>query len=225
MTTLVLGLYAEGRTDERFLPMVIQRTVERILIQRGRFTIDVLEPIVLNHSIDRKGEDQRILEAARRAVGYHALIVHADADAPSPERALNNRFKPGLERVQQALQAEEQVCDHLAPIIPVQMTEAWMLADPEALRLVIGTNIPARTLGLPTRTRQVEADADPKQTLKQVMQMALAHRPRRRRRVDLGVLYEPLGRQISLERLGAVPAYQRFVEDVTETLIDLHFAE
>lgn len=48
MTTLVLALYAEGRTDERFLPIVIQRTAEEILAQRGRTTVYVLEPIVLS---------------------------------------------------------------------------------------------------------------------------------------------------------------------------------
>jgi hypothetical protein len=46
MTTLVSALYTEGPTDEKFLPIVIQRTIQQILIERGRMTVDILEPIL-----------------------------------------------------------------------------------------------------------------------------------------------------------------------------------
>lgn len=224
MTTLALALYAEGRTDERFLPIVIQRTAERILYQRGRKPVDVFGPVVLNHNIVRtfKGRAECILEAARRSAGYHALIVHADADHPSPDRAAIERIQPGFDLVHRA---KESVCHQLLPIIPVQMTEAWMLADPEALRQVIGTNLETQALGLPAQAHLVESDTNPKQTLNQALQCALAHRPRRRRRIDPGTVYEPLARQINLERLGAVAAYQRFVHDMVQVLIALHLAE
>lgn len=100
-----------------------------------------------------------------------------------------------------------------------------MLADPEALRTVIGTNVQVPVLDLPMRAQQVESDPDPKQTLNQAIQNAYAHRPRRRRRPELGVLYEPLARQIGLDRLSIVPAYRRFVKDMTKALIALHLAE
>ncbi|MCX6030662.1 MAG: DUF4276 family protein [Chloroflexi bacterium] len=226
MTTLVLALYAEGHADERFLPVVIQRAVEQILQQRGRTVVDVMEPITVNHTIDRQfaTRPERILEAARRSAGYHALVVHADADYPTSARALNERFGPGLERVSQARYNRQAVCDHLLPIIPVQMTEAWMLADPEALRTVVGTATQALELGLPAHAHEVESDPYPKQTLEQAIRKALASRPKRRRRIDLNTVYEPLARQISLERLAAVPSYRQFVADMIGVLIALHLA-
>ena len=226
MTDLVMAIYAEGRADETFLPIIVQRGAEQILAQRGRTVVDVLEPIVLNHSIDRAfpTRAERILEAARRAAGYHALVVHADADHPTRERALQERFMPGLERVCQAQQALERVCDKLVPMIPVQMTEAWMLADPEALRAVVGTRASVGDLGLPAHAREVESDPDPQRTLAEAVRNALAPRPRRRRIVT-GDIFEPLARQINLERLGTVPAYQQFASDLTDTLIALHLAE
>jgi hypothetical protein len=105
------------------------------------------------------------------------------------------------------------------------MTEAWLLADPEALRAVIGTNLETHALGLPERAHQVGSLPDPKQTLNQVIQNALANRPRRRRRLDVSTVYEPLARQISLERLGRVSAYQQFVNDMSETLIALNLIQ
>ena len=224
MNSLVLALYAEGRTDERFLPVVIQRTLEQILAQRSRQVVDVPDPIVVDGSIDREysGRAERILEAARCAHGYHALIVHADADHPTPERAMEERIRPGFDLVRQSAEA---VCRQLVPIVPVQMTEAWMLIDSRALREVIGTALDAHSLGLPQHARRVESDPDPKHTLNQVIQIALANRPRRHRRFDIGALYEPLARQISLAQLQAVPSYSRFVGDMTDLLIDLHMAK
>jgi hypothetical protein len=224
MTSLVMALYAEGRTDEGFLPVVIQRTAEQVLARRGNTVVDVLEPIVLNHTIDLqfRARDERILEAARRASGFHALIVHADADYPTSVRALQERFLPGQALVDQARVARESVCDHLVPIIPIQTTEAWMLADHAALCEVIGANLTAEALGIPAHPHQVESDPDPKRTLNTVIQRALAQRPRRRRRIDLRSVYEPLARQINLVRLSSVPAYTQFMADLTQTLIALH---
>ena len=47
MTSLVTALYAEGTTDHRFLPLIIQRTAVQILSQRGRTIVDVLEPMLV----------------------------------------------------------------------------------------------------------------------------------------------------------------------------------
>ncbi|OQA43490.1 MAG: hypothetical protein BWY52_01868 [Chloroflexi bacterium ADurb.Bin325] len=219
MTVLVLALYAEGHTDESFLPVVIQRTAEEILARHGRTVVDVLEPINLNHGIDRQFEtrEERMIEAARRASGYHALIVHADADYPTQVRALNERYLPGEERVRELREIGESLCGNLIPIIPIQMTEAWMLADPIALCNVIGVQALPQALGIPVHPHQVESDTNPKRTLHEVLERALTQRPRRRRRVNLSSIYEPLARQIDLARLAGVPAYARFLSDLTTT--------
>lgn len=215
MQTLVLALYAEGSTDERFLPPVIQRTVEHIVAERGRTMVDVLEPLLVQKNPDISGQAERILDAARQTTGSHALIIHADADHPTAERALTERFQPGLQLVKQA-----GIDHHLIPLIPVRMIEAWLLADPDALRQVIGT----RDLHLPLQAHQVESDPDPKQTLKDVVQRATAQR-RRRRAIRVSDMFAPLARTISLEHLRSVPAYQQFVVDMSAALIELHIIE
>jgi hypothetical protein len=219
MQTLVLALYAEGSTDERFLPPVIQRTVQHIVAERGRAVVDVLEPLLVPKNPDISGQAEHILDAARQTTGYHALIIHADADHPTAERALTERFQPGLLLVEQA-----GIDHHLIPLIPVQMIEAWLLADPEALRQVIGTDMSTRDLHLPVQAHQVESDPDPKQTLKDVVQRATAQR-RRRRAIRVSDMFAPLARTISLERLRSVPAYQQFVTDMSAALSELQIIE
>ena len=216
MKALALALYAEGSTDRYFLPSIIRRTSRLILDRHGQSRLEV-RPVDLIE-INKVGISQNecILQAAQKAIENHMLIVHCDADHPTPEKALKERFLPGYELVQQA---QEQICKSLVPIIPIQATEAWMLAaDHDLLRREIGTNKSARDLGLVSRARQVESDPDPKQTLKEIIRKANEERSRRRREVDLRLLYAPLGREISLERLGNVPSYKQFMKDLTETL-------
>lgn len=225
MNSLMVAFYGEGTTDERFLPSVIRRTAETILCERQTGETLVAEPFVVDRravNTNHEHRTDRILEAARRCANFHALVVHTDADGPTWEVACQQRFKPGEDQVAQAVSDGETVCAELVPIIPIRMTEAWLLADPEALLSVIGTEVEARALGIPTRARLVERVRDPKQKLEGVLRACRTNRGRRR--ISLGTLYEPLGRRVSLERLALVPAYQQFVQDLTDTLVALSLA-
>lgn len=222
MRSLELALYCEGPTDQLFLSIIIQRSSRKILEQykQGSINISRVETIKINKTGLRR--DECVFQAASKAAKYHVLIVHADADHPTREKALLERFQPGYRLVQQA---EEKICKNLLPIIPVRMTEAWMLADHEAMQDVLETALRVQELGLPSKARQVESDPDPKHTLRQIMQRACAERSRRHRAVDLRSLYAPLARRINLERLGNVPSYKQFVKDLTETLKILNLVE
>ena len=215
MRSLELALYCEGPTDQLFLSIIIQRSSRKILEQHKQGSINVprVETIEINKTGLRR--DECVFQAACKAAKYHILVVHADADHPTREKALRERFQPGYTLVQRT---EGKICKNLLPIIPVRMTEAWMLADHEAMQNVLETSLRIQELGLPSKARQVESDPDPKHTLRQIMQKAAAERSRRRREVDLNSLYAPLGSRISLERLGNVPSYKQFMKDLTETL-------
>jgi len=221
--TLVLAFYAEGMTDERFLPTIIRRTAEDLLAARGRTSVEVLDPFVIDHGIKRRfhTQEDRILAAARAAAGYHALLVHADADHATRDRALNERYLPGFRRVQASPQG---ACSTLVPLIPIHMVEAWMLADMDALRDVIGTTADAQQLGLPPTIHQIEDNPDPKALLHQVIRNASAGQTRRRR-VKASEVVEPLAQRVRLDRLGTLAAYQQFRGDLLQALIAERLAE
>lgn len=220
MKTLSLALYCEGSTDRRFLPPIIARTSRRLLDNFQRFDIEVL-PISLVQSESKK-QKEAILLAAREAAGHHLLIIHSDADYPNENKARTERFEPGYQLVQQA---KEPICKDLVPIIPVQAIEAWMLADYEQLQIEIGTKMNAQSLGIPEKARQVETIAKPKQKLREVVQRAYADRTKRHREIEIDILYQPFGEHVRLDRLAEVPAYQRFVSDLTLALRTLNFIQ
>jgi hypothetical protein len=215
MEELRIALYAEGTTDEQFLPSILQRTCEKLIAKNNQKAVNILDPRVIPKHRNITNRDESILQAARDASHFHILVVHADADYHTQERALKERFQPGHELVKRS---NERVCKYLVPVVPVYMTEAWLLIDNEALRSVIGTKMKAHELGLATKARQIEADSNPKQTLKNIVQKAYAHRSRRHQEVDLSIIYRSLGRVIRLEQLENLKAYNQFVHALTETL-------
>ncbi len=224
MKSLVLALCAEGPSDHLFLPIVIQRTSRQLLEQHKQKEVRALPVKSIVPTRAGLGQAEYIVQAACRAVDCDALIVHADADERTSERALRERYQPGYQQVQQMREHREQICKHLLPLVPIQMTEAWMLADQETLlQRVIGTSMNAQSLCLPTRARQIEADADPKSTFNLAVQRAYQHRSRRHRHIDITSYYESLAQQIKLERLHFLPSYQQFVKDLTDTLKTLNF--
>jgi Domain of unknown function (DUF4276) len=196
MGTLSLALYCEGSTDEQFIPPVAMETARRVLAKHKCSDIEVLSIRLIR--VKKKSRPEAILQAAREAYGYHALLIHSDADSPTPDKAKRERYDPGHSAVQST---NEAVCKNLLPIIPVQAIEAWMLADYELLLVEIGTSLDIHELGIPEKASQVEAIAKPKQRLKEVVQRAYASRSKRQRDTDIDFLYEAMGEKINLDRL------------------------
>lgn len=218
MRQLVLALYAEGATDERFLPRIIQRTAEHLLAGYG---VDILDLEVINSSVHRLPTLIGQFEAAaREAKGRHILIVHQDADAPDQESALRERIQPGLDLVHQKPERYQQ---DIVPLIPVRMVEAWMLADPIALCQVIPGCSSPDELNLPQKPDQVEHISDPKAELKRITSTYQARRRRSRSHAYRAKIQGRLADEIAIERLKRVPAYQTFEQKFSQVLRKLHF--
>jgi hypothetical protein len=113
--------------------------------------------------------------------------------------------------------AGTNVCQDLLPIIPIQEIEAWLLADEKALLREIQTNKLGRDLGIPS-LRRIEAIAQPKERLDDIIRIA---NQSRRRKINRDDLYEPLGETVRLEKLASLSAYRQFISDLTNTFINL----
>jgi hypothetical protein len=219
--TLVIAFYAEGTTDIRFLSKIILRTTEQIILNRSQSIISVLEPFPIE--VEKMGNRvQEIRQAAAKAYGYNILIIHADADYEIDEKAFKERINPGFESVQLD-KTEEEFCKDLLAIVPVQMTEAWMLADKEALKEELGTQKNNRELGLSFPLKQVEKIANPKSKIQEIIRIAFKDLPIHKRRIQISSLYSPLGQQVSLDILEKLPSYLKFKTNLTNILIKLNY--
>lgn len=223
MHYLGLALYAEGRTDERFLGPVLQRLCGDICARESRHAVqfnDEILPLTHSSKLQHAPREDRILDAARQAEGaWSILFVHADADGDAP-KARSERAQPGLDKLREVF---DRSCQGVA-VIPVQTVEAWALCDGDALRQVFGTTLGDQTLGLPPSAKAVERLADPKQCLETAFKTSQAG-GRRRRQHSVNERMGALGAQVALPRLRQLTAFQNLEAELKQALRALRVLE
>ncbi len=151
----------------------------------------------------------------------NTLVIGLYTEGETDELAFNERIKPGLDLVKNT--QDETLCKDVIAIIPVQMIEVWMLADIELLIKQLGSTKTRQELDLMFPLKSLEKMADPKSKINQIIRMAFKDLPARKRRVNIGSLYSPLGQQIKLDILEQLPSYLKFKENLTEALIRLNY--
>lgn len=223
MHYLGLALYAEGRTDERFLGPVLQRLCGDICARESRHVVqfnDEILPLTHSPKLQHALREDRILDAARQAEGaWSILFVHADADGDT-NKARRERAQPGLDRLREAF---DQTCQGVA-VIPVRTTEAWALCDGDALRQVFGTTLDDRALALPASAKAVEGLADPKQCLAAAFASSQAGGRRRSSRT-VNERLGALGEQVALAHLRQLTAFQNLEGELKQALRALRVLE
>lgn len=216
---LIIALATEGTTDIHFLKSIIQRTFEKLAFECQE-PVEVFEPICLDKvpgSIEEKA-----LIYANQAIETGAMILclHVDADRSTDDHALENLINPAFQAIDNETKYQE-LHDGLIAIVPVQMTEAWMLADKLLLKQELGTQKNDRELGI---NKHPEDFSNPKQVISEAIQVAKQELTRRRRyKLNIGDLYQPLGQKIKLEDLEVLPSYQKFQNAVRNVLIQLKY--
>jgi hypothetical protein len=109
------------------------------------------------------------------------------------------------------------------PVIPVRMTEAWLLLDETAIRQVAGNPRGRRDLSLPAPKR-VESVPDPKQLLQQCLLTAADCGGRRREQVTKR--FNEHRRQLleRIDRSGPIndlPSWQQLIADIESAIEQL----
>jgi Domain of unknown function (DUF4276) len=127
------------------------------LAQRHGVILDVVTP-----EFDRMDDPpgRRVRDRLERVLGidhdFNVLVVHRDAERASVRHRLDD--------IRRAAESVALAWPTVA-VIPVRMTEAWLLLDETAIREVSGRPTGTDPLELPHPTR-VEAHPDPKAALK-----------------------------------------------------------
>jgi hypothetical protein len=217
MNLLTIGYTTEGKTDKRFLGNIIRRTFEDLsLACTGQ--IEIYEPQHIEITGATTFTD-RILRSAKEAKWAHILCIHADSDANNDENVMQNKITPSFQAVEAEL---GHICKNLVAIVPIQMTEAWMLIDKELLKGEIATTKRSQELGLP-RPNQIENITDPKALIEEAMRRAYSDLPKRRRRPIISELYTPISQKVPLSELLKMPSYEKFQKAARDGLRKLNY--
>lgn len=208
-------LICEGSSDRALVPHLQQ------LLSHCGATPVVGEAIALSTIHDPGQGGDSVLERKIRTIlssesEFDLLFIHRDSDKAGYEK----RSKEIVE----ALGNLELETRHVE-VIPVRMTEAWIVLDEAAIRRVAGNPGGREPLNLP-RPARVEREPDPKNTLETALVTASGHRGHRLRKFKSRFGQH---RRILLEQLPAggpldeVPAWRRLKESLLAFVSERHF--
>jgi hypothetical protein len=168
MARRLSGLFvAEGSSDGPLADIV-----EFLFLQRGT-PVDLSRPDFAPLKVAKDVASR--VEVGLRLVGadVDVIVVHRDADTAGVT-ARNAEIEAAVHQVDSRAQ--------VVPIVPVRMTEAWLLLDEPAIRHVAGNPNGRTPLPLP-KPKEVERLADPKALLAECILTAASVTGRRRDRL------------------------------------------
>ncbi len=220
MSNFILsGLYTEGNTDVRFLQAVVKNTIDDIAFE---CTGDIeTELQVIEIETKGLGFDEEIFNASTKAydLGILILFVHTDADAKDDTGAFKNKINSAKDFLSKQA---DGCCKNVVAIVPVQMTEAWMLADKDLLKSEIGIDENNAVLGISKNPEEIN---NPKAVIENIIRLSKENLTKRRRGkgLDISDLYQIMGQKIEISELEKLPSYSKFRNSLKLVLKELNF--
>lgn len=149
MTTRVLTFTVVGDgTSDRVFTSIFEWLLGGKLGETP-FVVNMAERI---HCPSNKLADR--VQSAQKAYPSDVILIHRDSE--------NAPWRDRVNEIENAVSGLG--LKYWIPVVPVRMTEAWILADSNAIRRAAGNPMGNSDLQLPVRARW-ESDPDPKQKL------------------------------------------------------------
>lgn len=210
---LYIAFCGEGPTDERFLINLPERIIRDYLFQEN-ITADISWLTIKKFG----NSEESVISASIQSKSQDFLILHTAADCRSVDICFDNRFRTGLNRIDEL--EREEACKNIVLLIPVQETEAWVLCDKSKLKDLIETDLDYNTLNLTYRLGRIECIANPKSIIENAINIHKNSLPKRKRKfaVNISEIYERSGHEVDMNQLEYLESYRLFKGHLLEML-------
>lgn len=210
---LAYALFCEGPSDFAYFEVLIPRLIDSIVSDLGIRPVDRPDTPTLRLGRPNRTVEAVAMEACRAKDAIHLAFIHADTGGRNQEGAVNARSVAYCTKM-------HEICDFPQPrcvlLRPRHETEAWALADPNAVLEALGHRGPAAGLGLPDNPREAERHQDPKSCLDSALRRA-TNNPRR----QASALLPGIAQRQSIAELRQSPSFSDFESRLKTALQDL----
>jgi hypothetical protein len=198
MTPISSTLVADGSSDRMLIPL-IQNALK-----------EIYPNLTFSDVIFSGAKGASLEERVAKTVEQYSsdlLFVHRDAEKQPPQKRLDEiKLAAGVEFQQK-----------IVAVIPVKMTEAWLLCNEEAIRCAVGNSKGVSNLDLPSGARIESCDA--KDVLDAALIQAVDHNARRRRKFyPQDYRYRVAELCTSRQKLLLIPSYKDFEDRLRSAL-------
>jgi hypothetical protein len=201
----------EGATDRAYFDIIIPLVMEDLVRRRG--TCETTVPQAAAVEFDRSG---RLVEAVaadicREQEAFHIMFIHADTGGRALEAGMGHRSEDYRD-------AAFALCgfplERCVIIAPRHETEAWMLADRNAVGGALGYRGDLAALGLPANARDAERLVDPKA----VLDAAISEVRGRRSPLSVQQLIPAIAQRQDLVKLRSAASFRAFENALAQAL-------
>lgn len=193
MTVVVTGLVADGTSDRALIPLIK-------LLLKEHLQIPFEEPQFID--VERHNLTEKIKHATEK-FSLDVLFVHRDSE--------NEDWDKRAKEIEKSTPTTNQI--PIVPVIPVKMTEAWLLADAFAIRSAVGNPNSKVALALPNHKKIEQSSAKP--ILLEALAAACELGLNRRRRFKPEQYRQRVAELVSdLESLRKIPSFKRLEIDL-----------
>lgn len=214
MTYVSWAILHEGNSDQFYFSIVIPALMEELVCARGTRNATIPQaPAVVLGAMGRAVADVA-KEACKEHEAFQILFIHADTGG----RALEAGMAPHSINYQQA------ICDlcgfplaRCVIIAPRHETEAWILADREAVGGALGYRGDLASLGLPGNAREAERLVNPKEILRQAVRKVRG----RRTIPNTKQIITAIAQRQSFEKLRRSASFTDFYNALADALVNL----
>lgn len=214
MRYLSWATFYEGETDALYLDVLLPRVLRDVITRHGTELVDVPEVPAVRLGRNGRSVEAVAEEACSFRKAFDVVFIHADTGGRGLERSLPSRSISYC-------RAMHDLCnwpgDQCVTITPRHETEAWLLADANAVTAAFGYKGPAEEVGLPIDAANAERLIDPKATLRAAVEKISG----RRRTQAIENTFPAIGQRQDLDALRRSNSYTGFEGRVLNCLRSL----
>jgi hypothetical protein len=212
MTYVSWAALYEGPTDQAYFELLIPRVMEDIIMLHGTRQSDI--PPAPAIRLQRAEVDKVARQACEARDAFHLVFIHADMGGRALEADIENRSARYCEAMHALCSWPPLRC---IAISPRHETEAWILADPQAVTGALGYLGSPDSIGLPGNASAAEQLGDPKAVLEAAVRQVRG----RRRPVDVKQIFPAIAQRQSLASLRQARSFAAFEASLLDALRDL----
>jgi hypothetical protein len=212
MIYLSWAVLYEGDTDAAYFDLLIPRLMDEIVMVHGTRHANI--PTAPALRLRRQAVGNVAKEACQARHAFYLMFIHADTGGRNVEAGMEERSSAYCEAMHKLCELPPVRC---ITISPRHETEAWILADSEAVMSALGYNGSPDSIGLPVNAAQAERLSDPKA----VLSRAVGQVRGRRRNFDVKQIFPAIAQRQSFTALREARSFTVFEANLLAALTDL----
>lgn len=212
MTYLSWAVLYEGETDAAYFDVLIPRIMGELVMARGIRHSDI--PLIPAARLQRDTVANAAERICQAKDAFHLIFIHADTGGRNLEAGLADRASAYCKAIHERCEWPPVRC---ITITPRHETEAWILADPQAVTSALGYAGSADSIGLPADANHAERLADPKAALA----VAVREVRGKRRQFEARQIWPAIAQRQSLVKLRQSRSFASFETRLLTALGDL----